>query len=66
MKKLITLLLIAFAAQAGLANNIAGGKDTITIEHKAINREGFALGAIIAAEKIINTKGFYEFRELLF
>ena len=32
MKKLIALLLIAFAAQAGLANNIAGGKDTITIE----------------------------------
>ena len=32
MKKLITLMLIAFAAQAGLANNIAGGKDTITIE----------------------------------
>ena len=41
-------------------------EDTINIEHKAINRDGFALGAIIAAEKIINTKGFYEFRELLF
>jgi 4-hydroxy-tetrahydrodipicolinate reductase len=41
-------------------------QDSIAIKHTAHNRSGFALGAIIAAEKIISTKGFFEFRELLF
>ena len=41
-------------------------EDSICITHIAHNRNGFALGAVIAAEKITQTKGFYEFRELLF
>ena len=34
--------------------------DTITITHTARNREGFALGAVLAAEWIQNKKGFYD------
>jgi 4-hydroxy-tetrahydrodipicolinate reductase len=34
--------------------------DTITLRHTARNREGFALGAIRAAEWVIGRKGFYE------
>jgi 4-hydroxy-tetrahydrodipicolinate reductase len=34
--------------------------DTITLRHTARNREGFALGAIKAAEWIVGKKGFYE------
>jgi dihydrodipicolinate reductase len=33
--------------------------------HSAKNRRGFAQGAILAAEKIVNKKGFYEFSELI-
>lgn len=40
--------------------------DDITIRHAAKNRKGFALGAVIAAEKIQGSEGFKEFRELLF
>ena len=36
------------------------GADTITLRHTARNREGFALGAIKAAEWIVGKKGFYE------
>jgi len=38
--------------------------DEITIEHKAHNRRGFALGAVIAAEWMQGKKGFYSFTEL--
>jgi 4-hydroxy-tetrahydrodipicolinate reductase len=38
--------------------------DTITFTHQARNREGFALGAIAAAEWILNKKGFYTFQEM--
>ncbi len=39
--------------------------DAISISHYAFNREGFALGAIIAAEWIVeNKKGFYNFAEI--
>lgn len=34
--------------------------DTITLRHTARNREGFALGAIKAAEWVCGKKGFYE------
>ena len=34
--------------------------DTITLRHTARNREGFALGAIKAAEWVVGRKGFYE------
>ncbi len=40
--------------------------DTVTITHTARSREGFAAGALLAAEKVIGKQGFYEFSELLF
>jgi len=40
--------------------------DTITLRHTARSREGFARGALKAAQWIAGKKGFYEFREVLF
>jgi len=40
--------------------------DTITLTHTARNREGFAAGAVLAAELIAKKQGIYEFSELLF
>ena len=40
--------------------------DTITLRHTARSREGFALGAIKAAEWIVGKKGFHEFGDILF
>ena len=40
--------------------------DTITLRHSARNREGFARGALKAAQWIVGRKGFYEFSEVLF
>jgi 4-hydroxy-tetrahydrodipicolinate reductase len=40
--------------------------DTITLRHAARNREGFARGALKAAQWIIGRKGFYEFSDVLF
>jgi 4-hydroxy-tetrahydrodipicolinate reductase len=40
--------------------------DTITLRHTARSREGFALGAIKAAEWVAGRKGFCEFGEVLF
>jgi 4-hydroxy-tetrahydrodipicolinate reductase len=40
--------------------------DTITLRHSARNREGFARGALRAAQWLIGKKGFYEFSEILF
>jgi len=42
-----------------------GSADQITLTHTARNREGFALGAIVAAEWIVGKKGFYEFAEVM-
>ena len=39
--------------------------DTISISHKAHSREGFALGAILASEWIINKKGVYSMKDVL-
>jgi 4-hydroxy-tetrahydrodipicolinate reductase len=39
--------------------------DTITIEHKANNRHGFALGAVMAAEFLVGKKGFYTMQDML-
>lgn len=39
--------------------------DTITLTHQAKNRSGFALGAVIAAEMIQETTGWWTFEELL-
>jgi 4-hydroxy-tetrahydrodipicolinate reductase len=39
--------------------------DTITIEHEAHSREGFALGAVVAAEFMYGKKGVYTMKEVL-
>lgn len=38
--------------------------DTIELKHVAHNRKGFALGAVLAAEWIVDKKGFYEVKEM--
>jgi 4-hydroxy-tetrahydrodipicolinate reductase len=40
--------------------------DTITLRHTARSREGFARGALKAAQWIIGRKGLFEFTEVLF
>ncbi|MCY7347507.1 MAG: hypothetical protein LH614_14985 [Pyrinomonadaceae bacterium] len=42
-----------------------GAADQILLEHAARSREGFAAGAILAAEWIVGKKGFYEFIEVM-
>jgi 4-hydroxy-tetrahydrodipicolinate reductase len=42
-----------------------GPADQILLEHTARSREGFALGAILAAEWIVGKKGFYEFSDVM-
>jgi 4-hydroxy-tetrahydrodipicolinate reductase len=39
--------------------------DTIEIKHEAHNREGFALGAVVAAEWISTKKGIYTMQDVL-
>ncbi|PWH86386.1 4-hydroxy-tetrahydrodipicolinate reductase [Brumimicrobium oceani] len=39
--------------------------DTLSIQHEAHNRTGFALGAVIAAEWIINKKGIFTMKDVL-
>jgi 4-hydroxy-tetrahydrodipicolinate reductase len=39
--------------------------DTIELTHTARSREGFASGAILAAEWIVERKGFYEFTDVM-
>jgi 4-hydroxy-tetrahydrodipicolinate reductase len=40
--------------------------DTITLRHTARSREGFALGAIRAAQWVVGKKGFHEFGDVIF
>jgi len=40
--------------------------DTITLRHTARSREGFARGALHAAQWIAGKRGFYEFSEVVF
>jgi 4-hydroxy-tetrahydrodipicolinate reductase len=40
--------------------------DTVTLRHTARSREGFARGALKAAQWIIGRKGCYEFSDVLF
>lgn len=42
-----------------------GPADQILLEHTARSREGFALGAIIAAEWIVGKKGVFEFSDVM-
>ena len=39
--------------------------DLISIKHEAFSRDGFALGAIVAAEWLVNKKGFYSISDML-
>jgi 4-hydroxy-tetrahydrodipicolinate reductase len=39
--------------------------DTIEIKHTAHNRDGFALGAVIAAEWIVGKKGIFNMKDVL-
>ena len=62
-----------FSVSATRAGNIPGTHivgfdgtaDTIELSHTARSREGFASGAILAAEWIVGRKGFYEFTEVM-
>ena len=40
--------------------------DTVTLRHTARSREGFARGALKAAQWVVGKKGFVEFAEILF
>jgi 4-hydroxy-tetrahydrodipicolinate reductase len=42
-----------------------GPADQILLQHTARSREGFAAGALLAAEWIIGKKGFFEFSEVM-
>jgi 4-hydroxy-tetrahydrodipicolinate reductase len=42
-----------------------GPTDQIVLEHTARSREGFAAGAVMAAEWIVGKKGFYEFTDVV-
>ncbi len=39
--------------------------DTLSLKHSAKSREGFAIGAILAAEFLLGKKGFYTMEDLL-
>ena len=40
--------------------------DTVTLRHTARSREGFARGALQAAQWVVGKKGFYEFGDVVF
>ena len=42
-----------------------GPADQILLEHTARSREGFASGALMAAEWVVGKKGFYEFTDVM-
>jgi 4-hydroxy-tetrahydrodipicolinate reductase len=62
-----------FSISATRAGNIPGTHrvgfdgqaDQILLEHFARSREGFASGAILAAEWIVGRRGFYEFTDVM-
>ena len=62
-----------FSVAATRAGNIPGTHivgfdgtaDTIELTHTARSREGFASGAITAAEWVLGKKGFYEFTDVI-
>jgi 4-hydroxy-tetrahydrodipicolinate reductase len=67
-----------YARKVDVASNRAGAipgtheigfdcsADTITVRHTARNREGFARGALKAAQWVLGKRGFFEFGEILF
>lgn len=62
-----------FSVSATRAGNIPGTHrvgfdgpaDQVLLEHTARTREGFAAGALMAAEWIVGKKGFYEFTDVI-
>ncbi len=62
-----------FSVSATRAGDIPGthivgfdsAPDTVELKHTARSREGFARGAILAAEWIIGRTGFYEFSDVM-
>ena len=38
--------------------------DELSISHRAFNRKGFALGAVLGAEWLVNHKGFHNFSDI--
>ena len=62
-----------FSVAATRAGNIPGthivgfdaNADTVELIHTARSREGFASGAILAAEWIVGKRGFYEFTDVM-
>lgn len=62
-----------FSVSSTRAGNIPGTHrvgfdglaDQVLLEHTARSREGFALGAILAAEWVVGKKGFYEFTDVM-
>ena len=62
-----------FSISATRAGNIPGTHrvgfdgpaDQILLEHAARSREGFAAGALMAADWIVGKKGFYEFTDVM-
>jgi 4-hydroxy-tetrahydrodipicolinate reductase len=78
MKLLDEMCEAGYERQVDVASNRAGtiagtheigfdsAADTITLRHTARSREGFALGALKAAEWIAGKKGFHEFGDILF
>lgn len=39
--------------------------DTLTLSHQARNRQGFAEGALLAAEWLLNRQGFFSFEDMM-
>lgn len=62
-----------FSVSSTRAGNIPGTHrvgfdglaDQVLLEHTARSREGFALGAIMAAEWVVGKTGFYEFADVM-
>jgi 4-hydroxy-tetrahydrodipicolinate reductase len=62
-----------FSVAATRAGNIPGthtvgfdsAADTVELTHTARSREGFAAGAILAAEWVVGRRGFYEFTDVM-
>lgn len=75
--KLRSILKASFDGDVGVASTRAGripgthlvgfdGRfDLVTLGHTARTREGFAAGAVLAAESIQGRKGFWEFSEII-
>lgn len=69
-------LLVPLSVDVGVASTRAGfipgthtvgfdsEADQITLQHVARNRDGFASGALLAADWIVKRKGVYEFSEM--